>query len=451
MAETARAMADAVRAGRSTATGLVDAALARIAATDPTINAFTAVLAERALAEAAGIDAARAAGAPLGPLAGVPFAVKNLFDLSGSTTLAGSRVRAGRPAATQDAFAVAALRRAGAIVVGALNMDEFACGITTENTHYGPTRNPRDPSRIAGGSSGGSAAAVAAGMVPLSLGTDTGGSIRAPAAMCGIWGLKPTFGRLSRSGVVPFAWSFDHVGPLAADLPDLAIAYDALQGRDAADPGQVDRPVEPVTPYLGRGIGDLRVAMLGGWFAANASAEARAVLATAATRIGARRTVELPRTEDARAAMNVVVMSEAAAALLPDLRERPRDFDPMTRPRLMAGALLPAVHVAAAQRFRAWYRRRVAEVLQDVDVLLAPALPYPAIPIGATAIDFEGRSIPPRPMYSALTAPLSFIGLPVIAMPVERPGRLPLGIQIAARPFAEADAFRVAAALQEGA
>jgi AtzE family amidohydrolase len=449
MAETARSMATAVREGRTTAVELVSRALARVDAENPGINAFTGVVTERALAEAAAVDAARARGEPLGPLAGVPFAVKNLFDLQGLTTLAGSRVLADRPPAEEDAFVVAAFRRAGAIPIGALNMDELACGISTENTHYGPTRNPLDRERIAGGSSGGSAAAVAAGIVPLTLGSDTGGSIRTPATLCGVWGLKPTFGRLSRTGVVPFSWSFDHVGPIAGDLDDLALAYDAMQGGDPADPSQAERPLEPVAPSVRIGIGGLRVAVLGGWFASNASAEARAVLAAVAERIGVSRTVELPRTADARAAMSVIVLSEASASVLTDLRKRPREFDPMTRPFLLAGALLPATHIAAAHRFRAWYRRRVAELFETVDVLLAPALPFPAITIGAMSVEFDGRMIEPRSQYLMLTAPFSFAGLPVVAMPVERQDALPLGIQVVARPFAEADAFRVAAALHD--
>ena len=175
----------------------------------------------------------------------MPFAVKNLFDIEGVTTLAGSIIDADLPAAGEDAVAVAKLKAAGAVLVGALNMDEFAYGFVTENAHYGPTRNPHDPARIAGGSSGGSAAAVAAGFVPLSLGSDTNGSIRVPASFCGVYGLKPTFGRLSRRGVRPFVHSLDHVGPFAGTVRDLAAAYDALQGHDAGDPVSADRAVEP--------------------------------------------------------------------------------------------------------------------------------------------------------------------------------------------------------------
>ena len=217
-----------------------------------------------------------------------------------------------------------------------------------------------------------------------------------------------------------------------------------------------DAAVDPRPIGRGAGIGiararrrGLRIAVLRGWFEEHASDEAREALAEAAARIGVTQTVELEHTQAARAAMNLIVISEAGASVLPLLRQRPRDFDPMTRGRLLAGAMLPAAHIAAAQRFRAWYRREVEEVFRKVDVLLAPALPFPAIRIGQDSITFRGRAVAPRPMYTMLTAPLSFIGLPIISMPIERPAGLPLGIQVVTRPFAEAMAFRVAAALTE--
>jgi len=447
--ETAFEIAQSVRTGARKAVDVVTAALARIDADNPRINAFTAITRDTALQAAARLDAQVAKGVEPGPLAGVPFAVKNNFDVAGLTTLAGSKVYQGRPAATADSFAVRALKDAGGILVGALNMDEFACGITTENAHYGPTRNPRDPERISGGSSGGAAAAVAAGMVPLTVGTDTGGSIRVPSSMCGVFGLKPTYGRLSRGGVVPFSWSMDHVGPLANSLRDLAAGYDALQGRDPDDPVQRVRDVESTAAAVAAGPGKLRVALLEGWFADNAGEEARACLDEAAARLRVTRRVTLEHTNVARGAMNLIVMSEAGSFLLPHLRERAADFDPLTRNRLLAGAMLPAGYVAAAQRFRAWYRQQAARLFETVDVLIAPALPFPATRIGQDRIVFNGKDIPCRPMFTLLTAPLSFIGLPVVVVPVLRKDGMPLGVQVIARPFAEADAFRVAAGLAE--
>ncbi len=206
---------------------------------------------------------ARNTHAASGPLAGVAFAAKNLFDVQGMTTLAGSKINATAAPAAADSFVIRKLEAAGAALIGSTHVDEYAYGFTTENTHYGATRNPRNPAHAAGGSSGGSAATVAAGLVPLALGSDTNGSIRVPASFCGVWGLEPTFGRLSRSGCFPFVASLDHVGPLAATPELLARAYDAMQGPDPADPACAQRPVEPVSPALGQGIEGLRVGLAG--------------------------------------------------------------------------------------------------------------------------------------------------------------------------------------------
>ncbi len=222
------------------------------------------------LAEADSIDALRREKRPLPPLAGIPYAVKNLFDVAGHTTLAGAELLSGRPPAASDSWAVRQLHSAGALLSGMLNMDAYAYGFTTENSHYGATRNPHDLSRIAGGSSGGSAAAVAAGLVHFSLGSDTNGSIRVPASLCGIFGLKPTFGRLSRSGSHPFVASLDHIGPFARRVADLAAVYDALQGRDPADDFQADKASERTGNLLDRELEGLRCARLGGYFTTGA-------------------------------------------------------------------------------------------------------------------------------------------------------------------------------------
>ena len=310
---SAPAIAAAVRAGKTRARDAVAGVLARIAQRDRTLNAFTAVLHGPALADADAIDRRLAAGEDPGPLAGVPFAAKNLFDVAGLTTLAGSRINADRPPATRDATAVARLRAAGAVLIGALNMDEYAYGFSTENTHYGPTRNPRDTSRMAGGSSGGSAAAVAGGLVPLALGTDTNGSIRVPAALCGVFGLKPTFGRVSRAGVVPLAWSFDHVGPLARDVAGLAAAFDAIAGPDPRDPVCSMQPPARCSDALTRGIDGLRIAVAGGHFAQLAADEALAAVGRVAAALGARHEVSLPEAHRARAAAQVITAAEAGA------------------------------------------------------------------------------------------------------------------------------------------
>ena len=261
---TALEIAAAVRSGAVGAVEVTRAALTRIEAENPQLGAFTAMTADRALAEAARVDAMVAAGGDPGPLAGVPFAVKNLFDIAGLTTLAGSKINADHPPAQHDAVLIQRLNKAGAVLAGALNMGEYAYDFTGENCHHGSSRNPHDLAHMSGGSSGGSGTAAAAGLVPLTLGSDTNGSIRVPSSFCGLFGLKPTFGRLSREGTFPFCYSLDHLGPLARSVADLAVAYDAM-----LEPG-----TSPVTPLLGQGSGGLRIAVAGDYFAQGAMPEA---------------------------------------------------------------------------------------------------------------------------------------------------------------------------------
>jgi 1-carboxybiuret hydrolase len=445
---TAARIAADVAARRRRATDVVTQALQRIAARNPALNAFTTVTAERALATAATIDAAVAAGRPAGPLAGVPFAVKNLIDVAGLPTRAGSRINRDRPPATADATLISRLETAGAVLVGALNMGEYAYDFTGENAHDGPSRNPHDTTRMSGGSSGGSGAAVGGALVPIALGSDTNGSIRVPASFCGVFGLKPTFGRLSRAGSFPFVASLDHLGPLARCTADLALAYDAMQGPDPHDPVCTDRVAEPAVPTLHDGIAGLRIARAGGYFRAGASAEAMAALHSVATALDATREIALPEAARARAAAYVITASEGAALHLSRLRTRPQDFDPDVRDRLIAGALIPAALVTQAQKFRRWYRDAVLQLFDEVDVILAPATPCVAPLIGQKTFVLDGREMPLRPNIGIYTQPISFIGLPVVAVPVPVPGGLPIGVQVIAAPWREATALRVAQALE---
>ncbi len=442
------ALVAAVRARRAAAREVCDIALARIAARDPDVNAFTRVLTEQARAAAAAVDATIAAGGDPGPLAGLPFAVKNLFDVAGLTTLAGSKINASRPPATRDAAVVAAIRRAGGVLVGALNMDEYAYGFTTENTHYGPTRNPHDAARVAGGSSGGSGAAVGAGLVPLTLGSDTNGSVRVPAALCGVFGLKPTYGRVSRAGSALFAPSFDHVGPLGRSVRDVTAAFDVMQGPDPEDPVCADRPAEPCLPLLDTGVGGLRIAVLDGHFARGGEPGAFAAVAQVAATLGVTRRVTIPEAHRARAAAMVITASEGAALHLADLKTRAHDFDPLTRDRFLAGVLVPTTWYVQAQRFRAWYRAQVTRIFREVDVLLAPTTPCAAPLIGQERMTMDGVEVLTRPNLGVYTQPISFIGLPVLSVPVTMPGTMPLGVQIIAAPFREAHALRVGALLE---
>ncbi len=431
--QSAAILAALVRGGKISATEILHAHIARIEALDPLLNCFTARTFSRARAEAAAVDAKVAAGEDPGLLAGVPFAVKNLFDIAGLPTLAGAKIRRTAAPASTDAPAIQRLTEAGAVLLGALNMDEYAYGFVTENAHDGPTRNPHDPTRIAGGSSGGSAAAVAAGFCPITLGSDTNGSIRLPAGLCGIFGLKPTYGRIGRIGAFPFVDSFDHLGPFARTTADLALAYNLLQN---SDPATLDQKTPPA-----------RIAVLAGWFEQGATPEMLAAVATVALALGATATTTLPEAARARAAAFCITAFEGGQLHKQDLRDRPEDFDPATRPRLIAGLLQPAETIYQAQRFRAWFRAEAQKIFETYDLLLAPATPCTAPLIGQTTMSLGGTEMPVRPNLGLYTQPISFIGLPAISVPVAGPG-LPRGVQIIAAPGRESLALTAAAQLE---
>jgi amidase/aspartyl-tRNA(Asn)/glutamyl-tRNA(Gln) amidotransferase subunit A len=441
----------AVATGERSAREVCETALASIERSEPRVNAFTERTAARARAEADAVDLRRARGEALPPLAGLPYAVKNLFDIQGLTTLAGSKINRDLPPAREDAVLVQRLQSAGAVLVGALNMDEYAYGFTTENTHYGPVRNPRDPARIAGGSSGGSGAAVAAGQVPLTLGSDTNGSIRVPASLCGVWGLKPTFGRLSRRGSYPFVHSIDHLGPLGDSVEALALSYDAMQGPDPLDPGCHALRVQPVTPALKRGTTGLRIGILDGYFHEFASGPAREAVRIAAQALAADITVQWPDAATARAAAFIITASEGGCLHLPDLRRRPQDFEPVSVDRFISGVLQPGEWYLRAQRFRRAYRDRVNALFAHWDVLLAPATPVAATEIGSEWLDIQGTRHPTRPSMGLLTQPISFAGCPVVAAPMwpSGTGGLPIGVQLVAAPWKEEHCLRAAHVLQD--
>jgi AtzE family amidohydrolase len=437
-----------IRTGETTAARIVEQALAAIAQRNPVLNCFIDVTAARAREEASLIDRLRSTGRNLPPLAGVPYAVKNLFDVAGLPTIAGSALNKNSPPAAEDAVLVARMRAAGAIVVGTLNMDAYAYGFTTENSAFGPTRNPHDVSRVAGGSSGGSGAAVAAGLVPLSLGSDTNGSIRVPASLCGVFGLKPTYGRLPRIGASAFVDSLDHVGPFATSSSDLAACYDVLQGSDARDKGCAQRAVEAVA---GRPSQEkpLRAARLTGYFDRYASPEAVAASKRAAAALGAMHEIELPHVHRARAAAFIITAFEGGARHLQKLKESYEQFEPLSRDRFLAGALTPAAWYHRSQRLRAWFREQIADVFSRYDVLIAPATPVSATRIGTEWIELGGEKLPLRASMGLFTQPISFIGLPVIAAPVESAERMPIGVQLICAPWREDVCFAAAARLEQ--
>jgi AtzE family amidohydrolase len=382
-----------------------------------------------------------------GPLTGRPAAVKDLFDVAGVTTIAGSKLFSGRPPATADATAVRRLRAAGGRLIGCTNMDEFAYGFSTENSHYGPTRNPHDRNRIAGGSSGGSAAAVASGAVDVALGTDTNGSVRVPAALCGVFGLRPTYGRVPRTGTVGFSSSFDVVGPLARDVRTLAVTLDLLSGPDGVDP-VATAATSPCAPAVDAGIDGLVIATAGGELATGLEPAVAGAVQDVASALRARGAIDLPQVGLARAAAMVITAVEGAEEHAETLRTAPESFDPRTRDRFLAGLGVPGIDYVRAQRFRRYWQRAVLSALDEIDLLVLPTVPCLAPVIDQPLIEIDGVSMPPGAILGRLTQPFSFIGLPAISVPVVRAGCLPVGVQLVAKPFDEAKLIAAAAWLE---
>ena len=416
---------------------------------NPTLNCFTTILNKQALEQANKLDEGVEKGKNPGILTGVPFAVKNLFNIQSIITLAGSKINRENSPASQDATAIKKLKAAGAILVGALNMDEYAYGFVTENSHYGATPNPHDLRKIAGGSSGGSAAAVAANLVPFSLGSDTNGSIRVPAALCGIFGLKPTYGRLSRAGTILFSNSLDHIGSFTRSVRDMAAIFDVLQGEDKSDPVCTSLPSQFCFNNLTDGIDGLKIAVAGDYFKEGAEPEALEVVETVAKLLNIEEIVSIPEAHRARAAAYIITACEGSNFHLKNLRLRPQDFDPATRDRFLAGAFIPNNWYIQAQRFRRWYRDQVREIFKEVDVIIAPTTPCVATPLGQEKMIINGEEILIRPNLGRFTQPLSFIGLPVLSFPMLKTNQLPLGVQLIAAPYQELKILQVAAFLEE--
>lgn len=435
--------------GELSACDIASQTLANIEHHNPALNAWTRVTQERMLQEADRLDRLKREGQSLPVLVAVPYAVKNLFDVAGHSTLAGASLFSNRTVARQDAWAVHKLAASGGLLSGMLNMDAYAYGFTTENSHYGATHNPHDLARIAGGSSGGSAAAVAAGVVHFSLGTDTNGSIRVPASLCGIFGLKPTFGRLSRSGSHPFVASLDHIGPFARRVSDLTQVYDALQGRDAQDSFQAERAMQPVAPLLECGMEGLRCGVLGGYFQQWCDDDARLAVAQAAKALNASEEIVLPEAELARAAAFIITASEGGNHYLPALRSSPECFEPLSRERLLAGAMIPSAWYVQAQRFRRHFQQQVLARFAEVDVLIAPATPTSATLIGQETMRINGSDLPVRASMGMLTQPISFLGLPVTTVPLRTSSGMSIGLQLISAPFKEEACLRVARVLEQ--
>lgn len=421
-----------VRERRLRATDIVARTLDRIRRDDPALLAVTRTLDRRAMGLAAEVDRAIDAGRDPGPLAGVPFGAKDLFDLEGEVTTAGSTVLAKEAPQKKDAALVSRLIAAGAIPVATTNMDEFAYGFATDNAHYGITRNPHDVERLAGGSSGGSAAGVAGGLFSIGLGSDTNGSIRVPASLCGVWGLRATQGRLPTAGSYPFANSLDTVGPFTASLSDMHHAFEALDAKTMILPD----------------TRSLRVAQLGGWFRESMSPAMARAIENLVGYLKAQETVDLPGVANARAASFVITAAEGGALHLDRLRHRAAEYDPAVRDRLLAGALLPASLIHRAHRLRHWFRRQIHAAFEGIDVLIAPAVPGEAPRIDSPLIEIGGRMVSARANLGLFTQPLTLAGFPILAVPLRVDG-LPLGAQLIAKPGREDVLFALGERLEK--
>jgi aspartyl-tRNA(Asn)/glutamyl-tRNA(Gln) amidotransferase subunit A len=467
-AHTIESVRQAIAEGQTTAAGLAEEFYARIKKEDPEIGAYLALSEDRALAQAARIDKMVADGQPLPPLAGVPIAIKDVMVTRGVRTTAGSKILEDF-VPPYDCTAVARLEAAGAVILGKLNCDEFAMGSSTENSAFHPVRNPRDKSRVPGGSSGGSAAAVAAGMAVATLGSDTGGSIRQPASFCGVVGLKPTYGRVSRYGLIAFASSLDHIGPFANTVKDAALVLRTIAGRDPMDSTSAEVPVPDYVAELEKPIRGLRVGVAKEYFGSGLDEEVKAAVEAAIQKLAELGCevvpVNLPHTEFAIPTYYIVATAEASSNLarydgvrygfrvrgaktLSEMYRQTRDggFGMEVKRRIMLGTYaLSAGYYDAyylkAQKVRTLLTRDFDEAFKKVDVIAAPTCPTPAFKLGEKVND-------PLAMYLAdiYTVTANLAGIPGISVPCgENREGLPIGLQIFGRHFDEATVLRVAA------
>ncbi|GMV44709.1 MAG: amidase [Pseudomonadota bacterium] len=417
--------------------------LGRIGAIDERLHAYVTVSTERALADARVAEAAFLRGGA-GPLTGIPMAYKDLYATQAIRTAAGSALLADW-VPDFDSTCVARLRQAGTVMVGKSTTYEFAFGIQFAGHHFQPARNPWNLEHIPGGSSSGSGAALAAGLCVGALGSDTGGSIRGPAAFCGVVGLKPTYGRVSRAGVVPLSWSLDHTGPMARSVEDCAFLLQAIAGHDPADPSSAREPVPDYLASLEGGVRGLRIGVLGDYFSELVDCETAAAFERAIAEFvrqgAAARRVVIPSMR-ATPSFMVILLAEAFAYHERDLRAHPERYGEVLREKLMAGGLFRADEYVQAQRLRARIRADTARALQDVDVLVSPT-------VLGTAPALEAVLDPDYPFAKSNMAPFNLSGSPALAVPVGFAANgLPLSLQIAGRPFDEAAVLRVGHAYQ---
>ena len=445
--------ADKVRTRELSPVELVDAHLGRIEQTDGRLNSFITLLADDAKAAALRAEQEVRDGGYRGALHGIPIGLKDLYYTKGIRTTVGTKIlRDFVP--DYDAAVTERFQSAGAILMGKLQMHEFALGATSENPHDGPAHNPWNVDCVTGGSSGGSGAAVAAGQVMGALGSDTGGSVRIPAGLCGIVGLKPTFGRISRHGVYPLSWSLDTVGPMTRTVRDAALMLNAIAGHDPRDPSSADRPVEDFAKCIDLGVKGLRVGVPKEFFYDVIAADVRAAVDAAAKALedlGASvEETSIPVLEHSLTISGAILITEAAEVHLDHLRTRPDDIGEDVRSRLEAGVLTPATDYIKAQRARTVFNSQIARAFETFDILLAPCAPIGAPRIGQESVDIDGRPEPALALLSRLTRPFNICGVPTVSLPCGFTSEgMPIGLQMAGKPFAESTVLRVAHAYEQ--
>lgn len=431
---------------------VVQAHLERIEATEGTLNSFITRPGEEAIAQARQAEAEIAAGDYRGVLHGVPVGLKDLYYVAGMPNTAGSRIFDDF-VPDHDGTSAESLKSAGAILMGKLNLHQFAFGPTGLNADYGHMHNPWDPERVAGGSSGGSGSAAAAGQCAITLGTDTGGSIRIPSALCGLAGLKPTYGRVSRFGLVSLSWSLDHPGPMARTVEDCAAAMQVLAGYDPRDPASADEPVPDYMGSLSEDLSGLRVGVPREYFEVPVDAEVeklvRASLKTLEG-LGAEVVeVEWPMYHRSADISKIILYAEAAAYHRELLLRRGEEYDPSVRWRFESGLFISGPDYLRALRHRREYTESARELLQQVDLLAGPMEPVIAPPIEADAIPVNGESVGVIPALTQYTRPFNLTGYPALTAPCGFSEGMPVGLQLAARPFEEATALRAGYAYQQ--
>ena len=440
-----------LKAGTLTSVKLVEKTLAEIAGKDGKLNSFITVLDERARERAKALDSESAQGKYRGPLHGVPVAVKDLFHMKGVRTTGGSKLFED-VISSFDSAVVEKLEAAGAVVVGKTNLHELAYGVTSNNPHFGPVHNPHNLDCVPGGSSGGSGAAVAAGLVPMAMGTDTGGSIRIPAAFCGTVGLKPTFGRVSKFGCMPLGLSLDHMGPLTMTVRDAAVTMDAIAGHDPRDPNSSSRPVESYVPSDNPSLGGVRIGVPINFYFDSLDAEVRKSVENALTMaksLGATVIeVRVPDISALNTISRVILMSEASAVLERYMSDRAK-FGPDVLALLDQGCLLPATDYVNAQRARHVMQAEFRQLFEGVDCLFTPASPIPAPLIDQKTVMIDGVEEDVRLAATRFVRGINALGLPALSLPCGRSlTGLPLALQIVGRGFSEKFLLQVAAALE---